>query len=310
MEGADHARFELVFDDVTCNTFLYEVFTECKVALEDGHVWSLDFDDAGTAYVCNGLEDGTFWCDDLFEDVGEQDADGRVTVMTASGERVPLERYRQRFESMKVPLESIAAAKTYELKAFIFKQSNGGVWVYWGLSTLYTASLGTDVTMTPSRWYLSWWSWWSKGIAGLGFDPAPHLRRSAQTAFSNAPADESRFLEEPTMSTFALMNFLTRWSSSESKGGKRNPDDQKKWAGMHEAFIRQFCTKDEECVWAIALDTCVEVRLGLPIVGQDFVRVLLKSGQLDISPLLTCDVPHALQVPIPTKITVASKAET
>ena len=155
--------------------------------------------------------------------------------------------------------------------------------------------IGSHGAMTASRWYQSWWAWWAKTISSSGLDPAHHLRRAAPTAASTDANEDTRFLEEPSLSTWSLLHFITRWSGN-SKVGKRNVDDQRRWAGTHEDILRDFCFSDEEIEWTIALDTCVDVRLGLPVVGNDFVRLTVKNGEIDITPILTCDVPHALQL--------------
>ena len=70
----------------------------------------------------------------------------------------------------------------------------------------------------------------------------------------------------------------------ESFRGQRNQDDQQRWSALLGSILHKFC-KGESVVWAIALDESVEVRLGLPIQGTDFVRMQLRDGKVSIHPL-------------------------
>ena len=122
--------------------YLVELHMESKVQLEDGFVWSLDFAEDGTAFVSNGQDGGSLWCADLFEDECELDpVSGRVVVITTTG-RMPIEKYRQRFSTLIVPVRSSLSNTPVDLNTYVFRQSCGGI----------LGSLGAQHAVRCSDW--------------------------------------------------------------------------------------------------------------------------------------------------------------
>ena len=75
-------------------------------------------------------------------------------------------------------------------------------------------------------WYLNLWKQWKQKlviIMGLSM-PDLHLRKAVPTQHSTQNTfsdDKPRYFEEPSMSTFALVTFMSRWADTSSQGGKK-----------------------------------------------------------------------------------------
>ena len=230
--------------------------------------WSTCLDDSGAGFVANAASGDTRWCDDLFSHTVLQDPDhaGEVIVVVEN-EVMSLHDFRQLYISISVKLQSCVGAQHIDLSGFVMRGPLHGVLVLWSLRALH-AALFTKSGVCASRWYLKWWHHWERSVEKLNVPTNSHLRKPQATA--HTPASQldasNRFLEEPTMSTYVLLSFLTQWASP-SKGGKKDEERRLTWELFLKSFVRKF-TLGRHVEWSLSLDPTAVVYCNFIVRGQ------------------------------------------
>ena len=287
----DKSRLLLVVDEGTKDFILYEQLSEQQVVLGDAD-WSLCFDDSGVGFVANTASGEKRWCDDLFAHTVLQDPDHAgevIVVVDGENDVLSLNDFRQLFISVSVKLQSCVGAQHIDLNGFVMRGAHHGVLVLWSLKTLH-AALFPKSGVCASRWYLNWWHHWEKSVGKLNVHINSHLRKPQATAHIPRCRHDAanRFLEEPTMSTYVLLNFLVQWASP-SKGGKKDEERRLTWELFLKSFIRKY-TLDRNVEWSLSIDPTSVVYCNFIVQGANRVRLRVVDGLVDCGPLLECDV--------------------
>jgi hypothetical protein len=226
MEDFDRERYKLARELSGDAYILVELNTEEKIELDSGHEWFLDFDEDGRGYVSAATHEAE-WCEDLFHLTVFQNPnrENEVNVILENGQVMQLVEFQQRHYPISIPVKFVGNLGPTPLKAVVLKQAVSGAWVLWNLAHIYDA-VASATNMSASRWYQSWWPWWQKALQQLGVGPLPHLRKAAPTVTSDKTTDKDgddrpfRFLQECTVSSFALLMILAK-SSAPSRGSKK-----------------------------------------------------------------------------------------
>jgi hypothetical protein len=293
----DHDRFELILDSDAGRYILVEMHSEQKTYLDEGAWTGPHFDEEGAAFISH--ENGsTEWCDECCEHVvSPHPRFPGTVVVNVDGVPLSLVEYQKRHMPTGISLRLIGRPDPVMIRGFALKQSVGGAFILWSLSSLYDGIVGTG-TATASTWYGSWWKWWLKYLEHFLSDVMPHLRKASPTKSTQRPPNwhhDHRFIEEPTCSTYALLLLLLRWSSPGSRGSKAKNDSQSTaWRLCFKAFIVKYVAQEGELEWSVYMDPRVDANPGIPMVGVQKIRVPISNGLVDLRPLYECDDVHCV----------------
>ena len=61
-----------------------------------------------------------------------------------------------------------------------------------------------------------------------------------------------------------------------------------------DAFLNRLINPDDHLEWQFFADPMVELRPGLPMLGENKTRVQIHRGPIDLTPFAGCDVPALL----------------
>ena len=214
MADSNRCTLELLWDEDMQQHVLVQLDTEEKVYLPERATWQLWFSPDGDAFIESALGGAQHWADDLFCcTVLLYPDNGKDTYVMVDDQPLLRHEYKQRHTPVKVPFIVLGESSAH-VKAYVLHQSVGGAWVLWCLKSLWKEIIDDPAT-TPSRWYMNWWGWWAKSLGHMQLDVASHLRKAAPTKHAcEEDVDPAlRFLQEASMSTFALFHLLARWSS-------------------------------------------------------------------------------------------------
>ena len=283
-EGA--SSFSLLWEPVLNRHILREGLTEQTCVLEAG-LWRLATDENGQAYVAD--ENQSHWCQDMLEDVVLLHPEHRQPwVCLADETDMSLVEYQKRHRCVDICLPVAGTAEPVCLPAYMLRQPVAGARLLWSLKDLYDNVVGKKAEMTASRWMNSWWPWWLKSLQHFGMTDA-HLRRAA-----NSETDEKtryRIFEKPVMSTFALVLFMTKWSSPSKSGTSKNEAAQAAWTSLLEALMKKLASQEP---WSLPvfLDVQAESRMGQPTAGRSVVLLPVQNGAIDVTQVHQCEDPQ------------------
>lgn len=294
-EGFDAGRFELLFDAGQNKWLLYENNTEQKAILADGD-WDLAVDEEGQAFVCNAAGQSE-WADDLMDHIVVRNpaSPEQLVVMLKDGLHMSLTEYQQRHRSIQVPIKATGHGTPPSIAASLLRQPVGGALVLWCLPSLFNTLVKMVMATTCSGWYQNWWQWWTKHLMALGIEPSLHIRKPAQINCDDGERHPTRFLPTATMSTYALVTLMTRWSGESKSGAKKNQSVQAHWHAALRGILDTFFGEQEALEFGIFLDAAVQMRPGVPMQGSGFVRLRVTKGLVDVTPLLSCDEQAVLE---------------
>ena len=283
-EGA--SSFSLLWEPVLNRHILREGLTEQTCVLEAG-LWRLATDENGQAYVAD--ENQSHWCQDMLEDVVLLHPEHRQPwVCLADETDMSLVEYQKRHRCVDICLPVAGTAEPVCLPAYMLRQPVAGARLLWSLKDLYDNVVGKKAEMTASRWMNSWWPWWLKSLQHFGMTDA-HLRRA-----TNSETDEKtryRIFEKPVMSTFALVLFMTKWSSPSKSGTSKNEAAQAAWTSLLEALMKKLASQEP---WSLPvfLDVQAESHMGQPTAGRSVVLLPVQNGAIDITQVHQCEDPQ------------------
>lgn len=205
--------------------------------------WQVLTDD-GEASLRRQSTGETISANECFEQAVVYDPDDELLfVHDTSGRLRPWNDAICQFDPMDVKLQTLGHCVT-TLCAWRFRRLNAGCCVWWSLSDIYS-SADTPHSVQPSRWYHSWWPWWTKTSRLMEVD-FPRLRRAAPTSQSKPESMElvekhGRVLPGYSMSTVGLMIILPRWCGT----GLRAKQDKaacasRKWRAFFELLVNSY----------------------------------------------------------------------
>lgn len=295
-EEADHGCYGLLFDPAMSRYMLVETTTEEKLILDAGE-WSLHTDDIGRSFVSRAGAGERIWCQDMLQlTIAKDNETDIVYVVFPDGEGMRLVDYQQRHRAITLPTRLPSRGKPVDIVVFVMRQSVGGVWALWSISSWYRECLGELATMSCSRWYQNWWSWWLKHLACLGMDSSHNRKPATSAATHLQPPDQHlRFLADPTMSTSAMIVLLSRWACESKSSRSKNEHAKAAWRASLQGVLQTFFSDDVSADWVIFLDLAVIARPGLPMHGSNQVLVPVRGSRVDITPVLACDELAVLQ---------------
>ena len=166
--------------------------------------------------------------------------------------------------------------------------SRGGAFSWWSPASIFEAA-GKPYAMTPNGWYHSWWPWWAKILARLGY-PTVRARRAAPTKQSTCAADvvssvefDLRVLPKYSLSAYALLALLPRWCKVKGRGGAK----AEKAALARSAFTSLLLSTyvvGQKWMFCLRLDDSAQAQPGLPITGEGEVQLPVDiHGCVDVS---------------------------
>lgn len=290
----DAARFSLHFDAAVGLHLVQEMYTESKVYLDPGY-WELHRNEACEPYVAHSAGDSR-WCVDLFDVLVVQHPcrPEVIIVQDCSGERYTLAEFKQRHRSIEVPIQVLGHSVPVHIDCFVLFAPASGAQTLWSLAALYSVFAGSEGA-SCSRWYQNWWQRWQKLLSHLGDDATMHMRKPTATRHSaEGLADATRFLPVAIVSAHALIPLLTRWSNESKTKLSKNRSQQQSWRLCLDALITTFMSDIKPVDVAFFLDAIVDMRPGLPLVGNNMVLMRIVGGTIVLTPLATCDEAVAL----------------
>ena len=205
---------------------------------------------------------------------------------------------QRRHTPIDVTVELGGVDSKVDIKAFMLHQSVSGAFVLWSLLSLHGLGVISS-KMTVSAWYNSWWPWWIQDLPKIGLDPAAHLRRASPTKKSSDHREDGgdgcyghRFLQVPTVSTYAMLWILTRLASP-SRGASKDDNVIQGWSVLLAAIIHRFVSCHAEMTFTVYLDPDVEL-LQASHTGQAQTGPAIKLYRrciVDASPIATPSQP-------------------
>ena len=129
-----------------------------------------------------------------------------------------LDDYQKRHRPAQLRFAQVGRPEGAKIDLAVLQQSVGGGWVLFSLTSLFSAFMQATET-EKSRWYQNWWKWWEKQLSALGLDATAHLGRAQNTSHEASVPSHRRFLQFPSLSSYAIVALVTRWAC-ESKGSK------------------------------------------------------------------------------------------
>ena len=129
-----------------------------------------------------------------------------------------LDDYQKRHRPAQLRFAQVGRPEGAKIDLAVLQQSVGGGWVLFSLTSLFSAFMQATET-EKSRWYQNWWKWWEKQLSALGLDATAHLGRAQNTSHEASVPSPRRFLQFPSLSSYAIVALVTRWAC-ESKGSK------------------------------------------------------------------------------------------
>jgi len=174
-----------------------------------------------------------------------------------------------------------------EVQAYLLKQSAGGAWVQWSVPSLFETFVGSETAGVP------WGRWYHKGVSvrrgrlhKLGLPADLHQRRAA-VAGGN---DESRIFPVPTWSTFAALLFLVRLGNDDYRAyAWANVEARRGWRAACESLLETWMHKAGPVTLGICVDLGAQVTPGVPLQGQNRVKLTVTAGTVDLAELLAAE---------------------
>eukprot|EP00971_Amphidinium_carterae_P066929 1325547-Amphidinium_carterae.4 len=289
--GAWHALYVC---PKTGKQILYNVHTKEKHYLPEGQ-HKLHVTSDGNAYL--STQSGTEWCDDLLQlCVFQHPSEAVLWVEERSGKKLPLSVYQQRYEYASVPFKLPNVATEIHVATYVLQQSVGGTRVLFSLQAWHQHLLGAFTKLTFSRWLSSWWPWWQKSLQ-LHSMQQQHLRKAK--SIGKPSENPLECFEEVTISLPAALALFSKWAG-QSKGKTKDTQAQQAWLAGLQSLVNKFLpSQGTKHTFVFFLDTSVTGQLGLPLKGSNRIFCELAGGNLDIYPILLCDV-------LPVKHAIAS----
>eukprot|EP00971_Amphidinium_carterae_P150647 2986542-Amphidinium_carterae.1 len=282
------ADFVLVDDHATNTQLLYQSHTDQHVRLgAAGHALRKTVE--GHAYLATTT--GSTWCCDYFKDQVVLQPTGEVLVVNPdSAESRTLVQYRQAHCPCSYGVQFIGVGSAQEVDIFLLSHEHSGCNVLYDLPSLYKLVLGASATMTPARWYFSWWPHWEKMLA-LHRVPNVHLRKAAVVGEKAAQAldDDVRFLKVPTVSTHVLLLLLSRWGSESKSSKKKSDTARQSWKVCLMSLLKRWFPQGSQTVLHISSDTAAIAAPGYPVQGNNFIEVQIEGDELLWEPFIAAD---------------------
>ena len=132
--------------------------------------------------------------------------------------------------------------------------------------------------MTPNGWYHSWWPWWAKILARLGY-PTVRARRAAPTKQSTCAADvvssvefDLRVLPKYSLSAYDLLALLPRWCKDKGRGGAQAEKAALAWSAFMSLLLSTYVV-GQKWMFCLRLDDSAQAQPGLPITGEGEVQL-------------------------------------
>ena len=209
-----------------------------------------------------------------------------------------LDDYQKRHRPAQLRFAQVGRPEGAKVGLAVLQQSVGGAWVLFSLTSLSSAFMQATET-EKAKWYHNCRKWWEKQLLALGLDATPHLRRAQHTSHEASVPSPRRFLQFPSLSSYAMVALVARWAC-ESKGSKRKDEGKRKaWMTCLSSMIYTFLGPTSHMEWTIYLDPAVKFYCGLPLSGDNRIRLAVNEGHADTTPALHFG--SALRLPYSTR---------